>query len=156
MSLTARDVMQTAVTTIEQDASLLDAHRLFVEEEIHGAPVVDADGAVVGVLSTLDLLRAVQEEESSALGDPAYFRELLEFSGPDWASGPEDFQNRLAQLRVSDAMTASVVSVPPDATIQEVARRLRAHGIHRVLVADGGHLAGIITTFDLIALLEKS
>lgn len=155
MPLTARDVMQTAVATIAQDASLLDAHRLFVDEEIHGAPVVDADGAVVGVLSTLDVLRAVQEEESSALGDATYFRELLEFSGPDWASGPEDFQNRLAQLRVGEAMTTSVVSVPPDATIAKVASTMRAHRIHRVLVADDGRLVGIITTFDLVALLEK-
>jgi CBS domain-containing protein len=155
MALCARDVMQTAVATIECDATLLDAHRLFVEEEIHGAPVVDADGAVVGVISTLDLLRAVRDEHESAASEPSYYREFLPFSGPDWGSGPEDFQDRLSQRTVGEAMTESVVSVAPDASIPEIAGALRQNRIHRVLVADAGRLLGIVSTFDLVALLEK-
>ncbi|HVN39337.1 MAG TPA: CBS domain-containing protein [Myxococcota bacterium] len=147
--------MQTGVATIDRDATLLDAHRLFVEEEIHGAPVVDADGTVVGVISTLDILRAVREEHESATADPTYYRDVLEFSGPDWASGPEDFQDRLSELRVGDAMTESVVSVPPEASIAEIARLLRANRIHRVLVSEGDQLVGIVSTFDLVEVLEK-
>jgi CBS domain-containing protein len=147
--------MQTGVVTVDRDATLLDAHRLFVEEEIHGAPVVDADGEVVGVISTLDILRAVQEEHESTTSIPDYYREFLPFSGPDWRSGAEDFQDRLAQLTVGDAMTESVVSVSPDASIAEIARLLRQHRIHRVLVGEDGQLLGIVSTFDLVALLEK-
>jgi CBS domain-containing protein len=155
MTRRARDVMQSPVVTIERDASLLDAHRLLVEEEIHGAPVVDADGAVVGVLSALDLLRAVQEEHESASGAPAYYRDLVPFSAPDWIPGSEDFQDRLSELRVADVMSESVVSVPPDASIAQVARTLRQAGIHRVLVAEKDRLLGIISTQDLLCLLEE-
>jgi CBS domain-containing protein len=147
--------MQTGVVAIDHDATLLDAHRLLVEEEIHGAPVVDEEGAVVGVISTLDILRAVQEEHESAAAVPAYYREFVPFSGPDWASGPEDFQDRLSQLTVGDAMSESVVAVPPEASIPEVARLLRQNRIHRVLVVDEDQLLGIISTYDLVALLEK-
>lgn len=155
MAKTARDIMQTHVLSVAPEEPLVNVHRLFVEEEITGAPVVDSDGRVLGVLSSADLLRAVVEEEESATADPRYFRDFLEFSGPDWGSVPEDFQDRLSQLRAEDAMSAEPVTVTPDASIAEVAGTLRFHRIHRLLVQEEGRLAGIITTFDLIGLLEK-
>ena len=155
MTVLARDVMQTQVVTIEADASLLDAQRLFVEEEINGAPVVDADGRVIGVLSVRDLLRGAAEEQDTVLSEPHYYRDLAEFSGPEWAAGPEDFQNRLATRTVSEVMTEGALTLPPDTPVSEVARTLRQSRIHRVLIAEEGALLGIVSTFDLIALLEK-
>ena len=155
MATRARDLMQSPVVTIERDATLLDAHRLLVEEQIHGAPVVDSDGVVVGVLSSLDLLRVAEEEHESARGEAVYYRDAVPYSGPDWGSTVEDFQDRLSALRVSDAMSESVVSVPPDATVAQVARTLRENGIHRVLVAEKDALLGIITAFDLLKLVER-
>jgi len=155
MAKTARDVMQSHVISVSPEEPLVNVHRLFVEEEITGAPVVDSDGRVLGVLSSADLLRAVVEEEESATADPRYFRDFLEFSGPDWGSVPEDFQDRLAQLRAEDAMSPEPITVTPDTPISEVARTLRFHRIHRLLVEEGGRLAGIVTSFDLIGLLEK-
>jgi CBS domain-containing protein len=155
MSVLARDVMQTHVVTIEADASLLDAQRLFVEEEINGAPVVDADGRVVGVVSVRDLLRGSSEEQDTVLSEPHYYRDLTEFSGPDWANGPEDFQNRLASRTVSEVMTEGALMLAPDSPVDEIARTLRQSRIHRVLIAEEGVLVGIVSTFDLMALLEK-
>jgi len=155
MSMLARDVMQTHVVTIEADASLLDAQRLFVEEEIHGAPVVDDDGCVIGVLSARDLLRGVAEEHDSVVSEPHYYRDLAEFSGPDWASGPEDFQDRLASRRVREVMTKGALTLAPDTPVDEIARTLRQSRIHRVLITQDGVLVGIVSTFDLMALLEK-
>ncbi len=154
MAAKARDVMQSPVVTIERDASLLDAHRMLVEEEIHGMPVVDSDGGVVGVISSLDLLRAVQQEHESGRSEPFYYRDMLPYSVPDWLTEGEDFQDRLSELRVSDAMSDSVVTVPPDASIPQVARTLRENSIHRVLVAEKGQLLGIISGHDLLSLLE--
>jgi len=151
----ARDLMQRDVLTIGGAASLLDAHRLFVEEEISGAPVVDEDGRVIGVLSARDLLRAIDEERDTAMVQTSYFRDLTEFSGPDWGSTAEDFQDRLAGRTVSDVMSSDVISVAPDASVAEIARTLRQHHVHRVLVAKDDAFVGLISTFDLIAVLEK-
>lgn len=156
MAVLARDLMQRSVLTLSPEASLLDAHRLFVEEEITGAPVVRDDGTVAGVVTSLDLLRAVSEEHDSAQAHGVYFREALEFSGPDWSQGVEDFQDRLAERRVSEVMTESVVVVPETATVSEVARTLRANRIHRVLVVRDHVLVGILSTFDLVGLLERA
>ena len=117
MALTARDIMQTEIVTVSPELPLLDVHRLFVDEEIHGAPVIDENGVVSGVVSSADLLRVVAEEHGTAGVAVDYLRDLVEFSGPDWASMPEDFQDRLCNLCVGDAMTVAVVEVSPDATV---------------------------------------
>lgn len=155
MGITARDIMETKVVTVSPDLPLLDAHRLFFEREIHGAPVVSDDGVLQGVLSSSDLLRAVSDEHSTGRIDSYYLREFVEFSGPDWANIPEDFQDRLREIRVSDVMTSEVVWVAPDADVSEVARTLCDQLVHRVLVIDDNRLAGLISTFDLVTLLRE-
>jgi len=86
--------------------------------------------------------------------ESGYFRDLLPYSAPDWSGGPEDFQDRLAALRVSDAMTREVVTIPADTKASEIARGLRARHIHRVFVTQGSQLLGIVTAFDLLRVLE--
>src|SRR5512139_319782 len=88
---TARSVMTDSVVTVSPEMSLLDVMRLFVEEDIHAAPVVGDDGELVGVISTSDLLRAQEEEHDTASTATDYLRGLLEFSLPDWAEDLEDF-----------------------------------------------------------------
>jgi CBS domain-containing protein len=154
----ARDVMETHVITVDPDLPLLDAHRLFVEEEIHGAPVVDDRGEVLGILSSADLLRAVDDEEGSAGRSPILaggsLEEVSVGGGPSIILSDE-LESRLREVTVGEVMTAGGVTVSPDTSIEEVAGLMRRHRIHRVPVVSNGSLAGIITTFDLIALLEK-
>jgi len=151
----ARDVMQRTVITVGPEASLADLQRLFLEEGIGGAPVVDDEGRVVGVVTVSDILRAVEEERDTAVAEPRYFRETEEFSGPDWSHDVADFQDRLAELRVEDAMSRAVIAVAPDASAADVARRMRESRVHRVLVLDKDVLVGIVSTFDLIELLAE-
>jgi signal-transduction protein with cAMP-binding, CBS, and nucleotidyltransferase domain len=54
--------------------------------------------------------------------------------------------------RVADLMRAGVITCPPEALLGEVARRLSAHRVHSLLVAeDGGPPLGIISDTDLLA-----
>ena len=81
---------------------------------------------------------------------------MMEFSSPGWQTMPDDFQDRLGQLRVEDFMTRDVVAVEPDTPIAEVAKRMRRDRVHRVFVVDGAALVGVISAFDLVALLEDA
>lgn len=148
----ARNLMVRDVITVSPETPILDVHRLFVEEEIHGAPVVGDDGCVRGVVSSLDLLRVMREELEPGAGCTAttYFRDQLPYSGPDWLSMPEDFQDRVQELTAADAMTRDLVVVGPDATAYEIAEALIEHHVHRVLVTDEHVLPGVISTFDLL------
>ena len=55
----ARDVMSTNVTVLHEDATVVDAIRTLVENGISGAPVVNRDGDLVGVVSEYRLLEAI-------------------------------------------------------------------------------------------------
>jgi CBS domain-containing protein len=152
MALTAADVMQTQVITVAPTDPLHTVKRLFFEEEIHGAPVVDEEGRVRGMITSMDLIRAAAEEDEGGGVDFAIAFEDLGFG---WENASESFQNRLAEAVVTDAMSDSAVSVAPNTPVSDVARILRENKIHRVLVISKETLLGIISSFDLIRLLEQ-
>ncbi len=52
-------------------------------------------------------------------------------------------------------MTSGAVTVHPDTQVTQIARTLRENQIHRVLVVERGLLCGIVSSFDLVALLES-
>lgn len=155
MDRTAADIMETDVLSVSSESSLVDIQRLFVDEEIHGAPVVGSDGMVQGVISSADLMRAVADEHESVQAQPYYLRETIEFYSPDWLTRSEDFRALLGQLRAVDVMTAKPITVSPDTPVSEIAHVIARNQIHRVLVVDDGRLVGIISTFDLVRLLEQ-
>ncbi|MBW2286974.1 MAG: CBS domain-containing protein [Deltaproteobacteria bacterium] len=154
MALTASDIMQTQVVTVSPSDPLHSVQRLFYEEEIHGAPVVDETSRVRGMISSMDLIRAVMEENDSSTG--VDFTDAFEQLGGPWEAASQEFQDRLGESAVADVMTESIVSVDPTASIPEVASLLRQNRIHRVLVVKGDNLLGIISSFDLIQLLEEA
>lgn len=155
MKQTARSVMTDSVVSVSSETSLADVLRLFVEEDIHGAPVIE-DGEMIGVVTTSDLLRAEEDERDTARADGDYLRGLLEFSAPDWSGDLTDFQDRLSQRTVADVMTKGFVSVAADAPVAEVARCLRENRIHRVWVVEGDRLCGVVSTLDLMPVIEQA
>jgi CBS domain-containing protein len=158
MQARAKDIMQSTVITVGVDDPLSAVHRLFIDEEISGAPVVTDHGEVVGVITIRDLLRDHCEERDVERSDLEYFRDYVQLEVDDLRAHSETYVARLGERVASEVMTNLVVSVEPDASIQEVKRVVLENKIHRVLVAEqgeeGSSLSGIISLFDLVALLE--
>jgi CBS domain-containing protein len=155
MATTARDIMQTRVVTVSPDAPLRAVQSVFVEEGIHGAPVVDEQGTVVGIVSSTDLLRAASEDVDTSPAEPVYFRYDLDLHGFDWDRAPADLRERLPDSLVADIMTTEILAVAPETPVSGIARLLRENAVHRVLVIEDGVLCGIVSAMDLIALLES-
>lgn len=154
-TLCARDVMTDSVIMVSPESSLQDVLRVFVESNIHGAPVVDEDGKLVGSITTSDLLRAQEDERDTASATPDYLRGVLEFSSPDWTGDLTDFQDRLSGRTVAEVMTKGLVHVAADAPLAAVARALREHRVHRVWVVEDGELCGVVSALDLMPVLER-
>ncbi len=84
------------------------------------------------------------------------------WESPGYANPGVDLDNLregLSEISVGEVMTKNPIYVAPDSSIQEVAALIRKHQIHRVLVASPGsegrlEVAGIISLFDLVSLLE--
>jgi len=152
MTLTAADVMQTHLISVSASDPLHAVKRLFFEEEIHGAPVVDDEGRVRGMITSMDLIRAATDGNEDGDID---FSGAVEELGLSWGSSGDDFQRRLGEAVVADVMSDAVVSVGPETSVPEVAKTLRENRIHRVLVVKEDSLMGIVSSFDLIRVLES-
>lgn len=133
-----RDLMKRDVLTIPKDMAFAEIVHLVVVAGVHGAPVVDDRGFVVGVISAMDLLRATEQ---------AYDDDRDEDEGADPLS-------RLRSCTAIELATPEPAWVSADAPVSEVARLMREHGAHRMLVGSSEHLEGIVTAFDLLGAIR--
>jgi CBS domain-containing protein len=124
--LRIKDIMTKNVYTLDADASALEAAWGLTRRHIGGAPARDADGNLVGVLSSSDLVNP----------EPA-----------QWIRG---------EATVADLMNPDVISLYADdpalAAVDEMAKR----DIHRVIVLDEeSRLAGIVTPMDVVRAVAR-
>jgi CBS domain-containing protein len=120
MTLTASDVMIKDVITVRESTPLKEVARLFSERKITGAPVVDEQGKLVGVISETDIIR-----KTTSIGA--------------WSPS-----------LTGQIMTKPVVTVAPTDTLQRVCELMFNRRIHRVVVAEESKIVGIITTMDIL------
>jgi CBS domain-containing protein len=151
--LTAAQVMQSDVRSVTSTMSIVDLEELLVRNEIGGAPVVD-DGRLVGVISRSDILRHLAGDHAAERIEAKYYWDFSGTISPRQsaraASGSVD--HALASLAVADLMIKDIISVAPESPVSLVAGLMDRRQIHRVLVVDGDHLRGVITTMDLTRL----
>jgi CBS domain-containing protein len=148
LALTAADLMTAPVMTLRQETSLREAARLLHGSRISGAPVVDAQGRCVGVLSSSDFVSWAENAEGgerrAATTFIAPWGELISVEGsPDH--------------EISRYMTAQPVTIPPSTPIGELCQEMVDVHIHRVLVvADGERPCGIVTSTDVLAAVARA
>lgn len=149
--ITASDLMNPGVLTVQEDMNVRELASFLMENEISGAPVADAQGRLVGVVSLTDIA-ALASGESRSTGE-----EGSSFFGRDWEDDgleEEDVEDLpLDGARVADIMNPKIYSVREDATVPEIASLMLNGHLHRVLVTREDRAVGIITTSDLLGLL---
>jgi CBS domain-containing protein len=146
-NLTAADVMTRDCATVRADSTLRQAARVMAKRQISGLPVVDATGAVVGMLSEADLVRP---DEAAERRREWWLTMLAE--GHDLA--PEFVAAIAATGRpVENVMHRGVVSVDEMTPLRDVARLIGEHDIKRVVVLHDGKLVGIVSRADLVRAL---
>jgi CBS domain-containing protein len=108
------------VITVTESTPLKDVTRMFSEKKITGAPVVNANGELAGVISETDIIR-----KTTSIGA--------------WSPST-----------AGQIMTKPAVTVHPDETLQRVCEMMYNRRIHRVVVAEGTQIKGILTTMDIL------
>lgn len=144
--LTARDVMTLEPVCVGPATTIRELARVFEENEISGAPVVNRGGRLVGVVSKTDLIRRCSEGSETLT--PSYlFEVLFQREGDDPPEGaiPE------ALVCVEDFMSSKPLTVAPQTPAAAVARLMSEHRVHRVIVIDEERFPiGIITSMDML------
>jgi CBS domain-containing protein len=142
-----REVMTTKVVTLTPDQSFEQAADTLAEHSIGAAPVVDADGLVVGLLRDEDLI--VSEAN---LHVPTWFNFLgAEFPLPGEQKRFESELQRMTAANVEDLMTTEFRTCTPDDTLGDVAAAMHDADVTHMPVVDGdGKLVGIIARGDLV------
>lgn len=138
----AKDIMTTMVATVQPEANIKDIAKLLLERRISAVPVVDPDGQLLGIVSEGDLMR---RSETGTERHLSWWLRLV--------ADPED--RAMAYVKshgahASDIMTRDLVSVGPDASLEDVAETLEKHRIKRVPVLRDGELVGIVSRADLL------
>ena len=147
-----RDVMTTDVLTFSPDEPVQEASRRLVERGVDGAPVVDADGRVVGMLTTDDLL--VQETRLHYPTVISLFGAYLEL--PSSHRRFEEDLRRAVAATVQDVMHADPVSCGPDDTLERVATVMHEERLGRLPVVEDGRLVGIVARGDILRAIMAS
>jgi CBS domain-containing protein len=154
--LTARDVMQAKPRSVSPEMTLPELERTLLSTGMSGFPVLKGD-RLVGVVSRSDVVRRLTVEHSIGEMRSDYQREAgIENGGESFlANVAQHVGSRMEKLCVADVMTSSVLSLPPDAPLEQVAQMLVDNGIHRLLVVEGGRLLGIISSTDVVRLVAE-
>ena len=146
--MNARDVMTTEVVSVPPESSVSEIAKLLLDRGISAAPVVDADGVPLGMVSEGDL---IGRDETAREARKDWWLALLAEGQPL----PPEFLASLQPIahKARDLMSAPLVTVGEEAGVDEIAKLLATHHIKRVPVLRDGHIVGIVSRADLLRAL---
>jgi CBS domain-containing protein len=138
----AKDIMTSPVLSVVPDSPILEAIRIMLQRHISGLPVVDKDQRLVGMLTEGDLLR--RTETGTERRRPRWLEFLI---------GPGRLAAEYSQShgrRVHEVMTGAPISIPEDAPLDEIVRRMEKQRIKRLPVVRDDKVVGIVSRANLI------
>ena len=132
----AKDIMTRDVVTVTRDMSIRKLVRLLETKKITGAPVVDEEGNLIGIISEKDIIIAIEH--------------LIKV----YVSLDEQKEMRGKYNWVDGVMSRKVMTVDEDTDCSEAFRLMSEKRFHRLPVVRDGKLVGIISSMDACKLLS--
>jgi len=121
-----KDVMSSPVVTLDEDATSNRVAHIMDENELGCVIVTNKAGNPVGILTERDLV----------------IRVLAKNLKPD-------------AIKAKEIMTSPLVTIEPDATVSEAARRMSRLNIRRLGVTYKGNLVGLVSSKDILAVMPE-
>ena len=144
-----REIMTTDVLTAEPTTPVNRLAILMIERGVSGIPVLDA-GRVTGIVTEADLIL-----RNTRLEPPAFFQVL---DGRFPMETPAHYQKRLRHMlgtHAGEVMTEDVLTIGPDAEVEELADLLIRRKVSPIPVVEDGRLVGIVSRADIIRMMAR-
>jgi CBS-domain-containing membrane protein len=138
-----KDVMTRDVITVSPATPIHKAAQLMVDHGVSGLPVVDGEGAVVGIVSEGDLI--VRQKPRPR---PSWWRVFFD----DGERLAREYR-RAVGTTVGEVMTTDVITVGPEQPLESAALLLDRYHLRRLPVLEDGDLVGLVSRGDLIKAL---
>lgn len=121
-----KDVMSSPVFTIDEDATVNKVAQLMEEHELGCIVVTSKEGKPVGIITERDLVKRVLAKNA-----------------------------RASMLSAKEVMTSPLITINPDETLSDAARRMSDLNVRRLGVMYKGNLVGIISSKDILAITPE-
>jgi CBS domain-containing protein len=138
----ARNVMKAPVLTVRVSDLISDVAKFLLEKKISAAPVLDAKGKLVGMVSEGDLMRRF---ETSTERKHSWWSLLL---SDDYKLMREYIKSH--GRTIGEIMSRNVITASPSASLREVADLMERHSIKRIPIVENNSLVGIVSRVDLL------
>ncbi len=124
--MVVKDIMSSPVVTLDEDATSNNVANIMDENDLGCVIVTNKAGKPVGIITERDLV----------------VRVLAKNLVPD-------------AIKSKEIMTSPLVTMQPEATISEAARRMSRLGIRRLGVVYKGNLVGLISSKDILGVMPE-
>ncbi|MDI6723929.1 MAG: CBS domain-containing protein [Methanobacterium sp.] len=156
--ITVEDSMEKNVIKFKEKDTISYVANILREKKISGAPIVDNDNKVIGIVSEGDIMRLIEVHSPNLnliLPAPLDLIELpvrMRLELDELAEGVA----KAASVLIGEIMTKDVVRVRRNISISDAAELMDKHDVNRLPVVDeNDKLIGIITRGDIIGALVK-
>lgn len=137
--------MTREVITVSPETSVRQLAQVFSLNGISGAPVVDGDGRLLGIVTESDLI-----DQNKKVHIPTVVSILDSFFFLENPDKMEQEMRKIAGATVADIYSTPAVTVSEDTPIDEIATLMSEKNIHTLPVVAKGQLKGIIGKKDII------
>ncbi len=125
-----RDVMTTALITVDKDRNLKDVLQLMEQHKVTKLPVVDGDGRLLGIVTDGKIADKLGREHNKHI--------------------------QTGTLRASSVMEKDVIMAHPDEALETLLADVGKPGLTMIPVVKGDILVGVVTKSDLLPLVDST
>jgi CBS domain-containing protein len=118
----SKDIMTKNVISIELGTTILGAISILVDNKISGAPVIDGEGALKGIVTEKDLIVS------------------LDFLG----------RKHSENAVIDEFMTEKVITFAEEDKVEDIMRTIVSMNIKRVPIIKEGRVTGIVARRDIL------
>jgi CBS domain-containing protein len=146
-----RELMSSPAVTVAPTTEIRDVARTMREHVISGVPVVDENGALLGLITELELIA-----RNAPVQEPRYLAvlsALIPVNVEEYRQYKEQLRQALA-INAADLMESEVETIHPDAPIEEALEAMLDPEVTMLPVVENERVIGVVTRTDLVRLIE--